>query len=161
MRGALYTPVSTVRQTPGQTIEQPRILLQTYLTPQGWPLDPRYLCRADGYRGAPLGRPALDRLRDCGAPAAVAGVLITVPDRLARNYVHQVLLVNEFQRTGSQVLFVEHSMSRDPHDQLLLQIRRSRAEYERSLIAERMRRGRVKFRLLWFSAEFDETRLTS
>ena len=33
-------------------------------------------------------------------------------------------------------------MSDDPHDQLLLQIRGAVAEYERSLIAERMRRGR-------------------
>jgi site-specific DNA recombinase len=33
-------------------------------------------------------------------------------------------------------------MSEDPHDQLLLQIRGAVAEYERSLIAERMRRGR-------------------
>ena len=34
-------------------------------------------------------------------------------------------------------------MTRDPHDQLLLQIRGAVAEYERSLIAERMRRGRL------------------
>jgi site-specific DNA recombinase len=33
-------------------------------------------------------------------------------------------------------------MSQDPHDQLLLQIRSAVAEYERTLIAERMRRGR-------------------
>jgi site-specific DNA recombinase len=33
-------------------------------------------------------------------------------------------------------------MSDDPHDQLLLQIRAAVAEYERTLIAERMRRGR-------------------
>jgi site-specific DNA recombinase len=33
-------------------------------------------------------------------------------------------------------------MSQDPHDQLLLQIRGAVAEYERTLIAERMRRGR-------------------
>jgi site-specific DNA recombinase len=38
-------------------------------------------------------------------------------------------------------------MSRDPHDQLLLQIRGAVAEYERTLIAERTRRGRQhKFR---------------
>ncbi len=34
-------------------------------------------------------------------------------------------------------------MSQDPNDQLLLQIRGAVAEYERTLIAERMRRGRL------------------
>src|SRR5207237_4768260 len=61
---------------------------------------------------------------------------------LARNYVHQMLLVEEFERAGCQVEFVDRPMSHDPHDQLLLQIRGAVAEYERSLIAERMRRGR-------------------
>jgi len=35
-------------------------------------------------------------------------------------------------------------MSQDPHDQLLLQIRGAVAEYERTLITERMRRGRLR-----------------
>jgi hypothetical protein len=38
--------------------------------------------------------------------------------------------------------FVDQPMSQNPHDQLLLQIRGAVAEYERSVIAERMRRGR-------------------
>ena len=69
-------------------------------------------------------------------------ILITAPDRLARNYVHQMLLIEEFQNLGCQVQFLERPMNQDPHDQLLLQIRGAVAEYERSLITERMRRGR-------------------
>jgi site-specific DNA recombinase len=144
MRVALYARVSTVRQAQGQTIEQQLTLLQAALTQHGWTVDPCYLFRDEGYSGAQLGRPALDRLRDAVAHAQLDCVLITAPDRLARNYVHQVLLVEEFQRTGCQVVFVEHPMGRDPHDQLLLQIRGAVAEYERSLIAERMRRGRLQ-----------------
>jgi site-specific DNA recombinase len=71
-------------------------------------------------------------------------ILITAPDRLARNYVHQVLLLEEITATGCQVQFLDRPMSQDPHDQLLLQIRGAVAEYERSLIAERMRRGRLR-----------------
>src|SRR5438477_12059620 len=48
----------------------------------------------------------------------------------------------ELEQGGCQVEFVDRPMSQDPHDQLLLQIRGAVAEYERSLIAERMRRGR-------------------
>lgn len=40
--------------------------------------------------------------------------------------------------------FLDRSMSQDPHDQLLLQIRGAVAEYERTLITERMRRGRQR-----------------
>jgi len=53
-----------------------------------------------------------------------------------------MLLIEEFERGGCQVEFVDRPMSHDPHDQLLLQIRGAVSEYERSLIAERMRRGR-------------------
>jgi site-specific DNA recombinase len=69
-------------------------------------------------------------------------VLVTAPDRLARNYVHQVLLIDELGRHGCQVEFLDRPLSDDPHDQLLLQIRGAVAEYERTLISERMRGGR-------------------
>src|SRR5215211_3130162 len=97
----------------------------------------------DGYSGGILRRPGLDRLRDAVASAQIDRILITAPDRLARNFVHQVLLVEELQRHGAEVEFLDRPMSRDPHDQLLLQIRGAVAEYERTLIAERMRRGRL------------------
>src|SRR5262249_29160351 len=92
--------------------------------------------------GAKLKRPGLDHLRDTVAAAGLDRILITAPDRLARNYVHQVLLLEEFERSGCAVEFLDRPMSQDPHDQLLLQIRGAVAEYERTLIAERMRRGR-------------------
>jgi site-specific DNA recombinase len=68
--------------------------------------------------------------------------VITAPDRFARNSVHQMLLVDALSQRGCQVACVERPMSTDPHDQLLLQIRSAVAEYERTFIAERMRRGR-------------------
>src|SRR5262249_4538287 len=74
-------------------------------------------------------------------------VLIVSPDRLARNYVHQMVLLEEFERSGCQVHFLDQPIRQDPHDHLLLQIRGAVAEYERTLIAERMRRGRqIKLR---------------
>jgi site-specific DNA recombinase len=70
-------------------------------------------------------------------------VLVTAPDRLARNYVHQMVLLEEWARAGCATEFLDRPMSDDPHDHLLLQIRGAVAEYERTLIAERMRRGRL------------------
>src|SRR3954462_5893846 len=89
-------------------------------------------------------RPGLDRRRDAAAGPRLDCILITAPDRLARNYVHQVLLVEELQGHGAEVEFLDRPMSQDPHDQRLLQIRGAVAEYERPLINERMRRGRLR-----------------
>ena len=66
--------------------------------------------------------------------------MLTAPDRLARNYVHQMVLLEEFEQHGCQVDFLDRPMNQYPHDQLLLQIRGAVAEYERPLITERMRR---------------------
>lgn len=94
-------------------------------------------------RGASLSRPGLDQLRDRAALAEFDRVVVTAPDRLARKYVHQVLLIEELPAHGCSVEFVERPMSQDPHDQVLLQIRGAVAEYERTLICDRMRRGRL------------------
>jgi site-specific DNA recombinase len=142
MRVAVYARVPATRQAQAQTIEQQLDRLRAAVAGRGWELGEQHVYRDDGYSGARLGRPGLDRLRDHAALADLDLVLVTAPDRLARNYVHQVLLIDELAGRGCQVEFLDRPMSSDPHDQLLLQIRGAVAEYERTLIAERMRRGR-------------------
>lgn len=147
MRVAIYVRVSTLRQAQAQTIEQQLERLDQHAADQGWIVLEHHRFRDDGYSGASLYRPGLERLRDAVAAGEVDRVLLTAPDRLARNYVHQALLLEELGRGGCTVAFLDRPMSQDPHDQLLLQIRGAVAEYERSVIAERMRRGRqVKLR---------------
>ena len=142
MRVAVYARVPATRQAQAQTIEQQLDRLRGGVAERGWELEEQHVYRDDGYSGASLGRPGLDRLRDHAALADLDLVLVTAPDRLARNYVHQVLLIDELAGRGCQVEFLDRPMSSDPHDQLLLQIRGAVAEYERTLIAERMGRGR-------------------
>jgi len=144
MHVAVYARVSTVRQAQAQTTDQQLDRLHAYAEQQGWTLTADDVFRDDGYSGANLRRPGLDRLRDVAASARLDRILITEPDRLARNYVHQALLVEGLQKHGAEVVFLDRPMSRDPHDQLLLQIRGAVAEYERTLITERMRRGRLR-----------------
>jgi site-specific DNA recombinase len=140
----MYVRVSTQRQAQAQTIEQQLEVLRVHSQTHTWEWNDEHIFRDDGYSGASLRRPGLDQLRDRVSCAAFDLVMITAPDRLARNYVHQMLLIEELQRGGCQIEFVDHPMSQDPHDQLLLQIRGAVAEYERNLIAERMRRGRLQ-----------------
>jgi site-specific DNA recombinase len=141
---ALYARVSTKGQQQSQSIEQQIERLRAAVAAQpDWHLAEEHIYRDDGYSGAKLNRPGLDRLRDKAAMAAFELVLVTVPDRLARKYVHQVLLIEELDKLGCRIEFLDRPMnSDDPHDQLLLQIRGAVAEYERNLIADRMRRGR-------------------
>ena len=146
MRIAIYSRVSTSHQVEHQTIEQQLDRLAAHVqmhAAEGWVVDPTHVFRDEGYSGAVLARPGLDRLRDAVKGHEIDRVLVTTPDRLAHNYVHQMVLLEEWARADCLVAFLDRPMSDDPHDHLLLQIRGAVAEYERTLIAERMRRGRL------------------
>src|SRR5256885_5314573 len=123
MRVAMYVRVSTQRQAQAQTIEHQLNRLREQSQRQGWLWCDEHIFRDDGYSGASLRRPGLERLREQIREGVFDRVMITAPDRLARNYVHQMLLIEELEREGCQVQFVDQPMSRDPHDHLLLQIR--------------------------------------
>src|SRR5215510_1612684 len=139
MEVALYARVSTPRQQQHQTIAQQLSRLRDAVaTHPDWHVADEHIYCDEGYSGATLKRPGLDRLRDRVAMASFECVLITAPDRLARNYGHQMLLVDELIQRGCRV---EGPRSDDLHDQLLLHMRLAVAEYERMLIAGRTRRG--------------------
>src|SRR5215212_5690628 len=142
-RVALYARVSTERQAESQTIEQQLERLYAYAAQQAWSSGPEQIYRDDGVSGARLDRPALDRLRDAVARGEVDRILITSPDRLARRYAYQVWLLEEVERAGCSVIFLERPPTGDPQDALVIQIRGAVAEYERAVIADRTRRGRL------------------
>jgi site-specific DNA recombinase len=143
MRVAIYVRVSTSRQVKLQTIEQQLERMQKHVREKGWELPDENVFRDDGYSGTTLKRPALDALRDKVRMRELEIVVMLSPDRLARNYIHQMVLLEELERDGCKVEFVERPMSSEPDDQLLLQIRGAVAEYERTLLSERMHRGRL------------------
>src|SRR5512144_1499488 len=103
MRTAIYARVSTERQTLEQTLEQQVERLTAYRQSQGEALLAEDILRHDGYSGTTLNRPGLDRLWDTIKGAGIERVLITSPDRLARNYVDQRVLLEEFEQIGCQV----------------------------------------------------------
>jgi site-specific DNA recombinase len=96
----------------------------------------------EGYRGATLVRPAWERWRELVAAGAVARLSVHSPDRLARQYADQVLVVDEVQRAGVEVIFLNRELGRSPEDAWRLQVQGMRAEYERAKSIERHRRGK-------------------
>src|SRR5207249_10875219 len=93
--------------------------------------------------GATLIRPALERLRDVVAGVGVDVVLCYSPDRLARKFAYQALLIEEFARAGTRVEFVNGPRGDSPEDQFLVQFQGMFAEYEKAQLAERYRRGKA------------------
>ena len=140
---AAYARVSSDRQEKEQTIDSQVDVLRRAAEERGWHLLPGLICINDGRSGATLARPGLDRLRDLIAEGTCAAVLVCSPDRLARNYAYQVLVIDEFRRAGCEAVFLNHAFGDSPEQQMLLQMQGVFAEYERALITERTRRGRL------------------
>jgi site-specific DNA recombinase len=144
MRAAVYARVSTEKQGRDQTIDSQRDALRGWAAEHGHELKREHVFIDEGYSGARLDRPALDRLRDAAREGEFDVVGVFSPDRLARRYAYQVLLLEEFRRAGCLIAFVHRPISDDPGDQLLLQIQGAVAEYERAVLGERFRRGKLQ-----------------
>ena len=143
MQGALYARVSTSQQEKMDTIESQLATLQAYVASQEYTLFPEHIFLDNGVSGSRLDRPALDRLRDQARLGEFEAVIILSPDRLARSYPHQWVLLEELKKVGCRVIFLANPFGDSPHGQLLAQMQGMIAEYERSQITERTRRGRL------------------
>ncbi len=143
MRAALYARVSTERQADRGTIGSQLQLLREHLTATGDELVGEYV--DDGHSGARLDRPGLDALRDAAEAGLVERVWCLSPDRLARAYAYQVLVLDELDRFGVTVAFTDSPglAADDPQSVLLTQVQGVIAEYEKAKIAERYRRGKL------------------
>lgn len=137
-----YARVSSEQQAQAETIGSQIAALEQQVKQDGVsvPEDLRFI--DDGYSGATLIRPALERLRDALAAGLIDRLYVHSPDRLARKYAYQVLLIEECQRAGVEVVFLNHPLGQSPEEQLLLQMQGMIAEYERAKILERSRRGK-------------------
>jgi site-specific DNA recombinase len=140
---AVYARVSSTRQKEQQTIDSQTAAIRMFAEQQDLDVCDEWTFEDAGVSGATLVRPALDRLRDLVAQVPVEIVLVYAPDRLARRYAHQALLVEEFARAGTEVRFVNAPAGDTPEDRLLVQFQGMIAEYERAQIAERTRRGKL------------------
>ena len=143
MRAALYARVSTERQADRGTIGSQLSLLREHIAAAGDEVVGEYV--DDGQSGARLDRPGLDALRDAAETGLVERLWCLSPDRLARAYAYQVLVLDELDRFGVVVAFTDSPglAADDPQATLLTQVQGVIAEYEKAKIAERYRRGKL------------------
>jgi site-specific DNA recombinase len=143
IQAAIYARVSSERQATAQTIASQLAARRERVAADGCVVPEAMPCLADGSRGTPLVRPALERLRDLVAAGAVDRLYSQSPDRWARKEAYQVLLGEAFRRIGVEVIFVHRDLGRSPEDELRLQVQGMRAEYARAKMVARPRRGKV------------------
>jgi site-specific DNA recombinase len=139
----IYARVSSARQKKDETIGSQTAALRAHAEQRGLEVPEEWVFEDEGHSGATLVRPALERLRDVVAQVGVDVVLCYSPDRLARKFAYQALLIEEFTRAGTRVEFVKGPRGDTPEDQLLVQFQGMFAEYEKAQILERYRRGKA------------------
>src|SRR5258708_16776451 len=115
---AIYARVSSERQKEEGTIASQTALLLEYAQTHDLTVPPEWVFEDEGYSGAVLTRPGLERLRDLAAEGQVEVVLVYAPDRLSRKYAYQVLLIEEFARLGVETLFVKAPNAQNPEQRL-------------------------------------------
>ena len=139
---AIYARVSSDKQREENTIASQTAALIAFASEQQFEVPREWIFEDDGYSGASLIRPGLERVRDLAAEGLIQAVLVYAPDRLSRRYAHQILLIEELARAGVETLFVRAPRGSTPEDELLVQFQGMIAEYERAQILERSRRGK-------------------
>ncbi|MEX2745991.1 recombinase family protein, partial [Rhizobium mongolense] len=139
---AIYARVSSEQQKEENTIASQTAALVEFAHEQGYSVPDEWVIEDEGFSGASLLRPGLERMRDLAAEGHIQAILIYAPDRLSRKYAYQVLLTEEFARHGVETIFLKAPHSDTPEDQLMLQFQGMIAEYERAQILERSRRGK-------------------
>jgi site-specific DNA recombinase len=139
---ALYARVSSEQQAEAKTIASQLAEIRVRIAADGFDLTHVLEFVDDGYSGSTVVRPALERLRDVAAAGGMDRLYVHCPDRFARNYAYQVLLLDELTQRGVEVIFLNRPLGQTPEDQLLLQVQGVIAEYERAKFLERSRRGK-------------------
>jgi site-specific DNA recombinase len=141
---AIYARVSSQKQKDEDTIESQIDALRHYAQKSEYTIQENLIFSDNGVSGSILQRPALDELRDMIRHEPVEVLLIYSPDRLSRNYTHQLILMEEFRKQGVKVHFLKNPPSADtPEAKMFQHFQGIFAEYERALILDRSRRGRI------------------
>lgn len=112
IRAAFYARVSSEQQAATHTIESQVSALTDRARSEGTPVPPERQFIDDGISGATLARPTLDRLRDLAPVGAIDRIYVHSPDRLARKYAYQVLLLDEWRRANVQLVFLNSSLGK-------------------------------------------------
>jgi site-specific DNA recombinase len=136
---AIYARVSTSDQVKGTSLDSQAQLCRDYAKEHGYTV---VKVVQEDASGARLDRPKLGELRDMAQRHEIESLIVFDPDRLSRSMAHTLLLCEEFERNKAPIEFVNAPKENTPEGSMLFNLKALFAEYERSKIAERTRRGK-------------------
>lgn len=142
MKAAIYCRVSTEDQEREGTSLQSQLdacLAKSrglaYETPSEFTI-------SETYSGLSLDRPKLNQLREWVRDKQVDAVIAYTLDRLSRDPVHFIILQEEMERAGVQLLFVTETLDSSDMGKLITYIKGFAAKLEAEKIRERTMRGK-------------------
>jgi DNA invertase Pin-like site-specific DNA recombinase len=136
-RVALYARVSTngVRQDPEMQLCE----LREFCKRRGWQIVHEYLDRISGSKDS---RPALNQLTDDAKQRQFDAVLVWKLDRFARSLRHLINALADYEALGIAFVSLRDNLDLStPSGRLMFQVIGAMAEFERSLIVERVHAG--------------------
>jgi DNA invertase Pin-like site-specific DNA recombinase len=140
MRAALYARVSTVdkRQDPEVQLGE----LREYAARRGFEVVVEFVDFASGHRN---GRPEYQRMFDAARKRRFDVLLVWRYDRFARSMQELVNALEEFRSLGIDFIsYRENADTTTAQGKLIFGIMASLAEFERALIAERVKAGMAR-----------------
>jgi DNA invertase Pin-like site-specific DNA recombinase len=137
MRAACYIRVSTADQNSALQVAE----LQQYITARGWELAAVY---EDTMSGSKSGRPGLNRMMADARMRKFDAVCCWKLDRFGRSLVDCLNSIQSLESCGVRFIAITQGLDTDqqnPASRFLLHVLGAAAEFERSLIRERVSAG--------------------
>ena len=141
MKAAIYPRQSTQQQAEGTSMDTQTAACLSLGKSLGYEVPPELAC-PEIWSGADLERPVLSALRELARAGGFDALIVYSPDRLSRDPLHLLTLLNDFAECGVEVHFVLGISDTTPEGQLLMYVQGYAAQKERSQITERTRRGK-------------------
>ncbi|MFA5127248.1 MAG: recombinase family protein [Patescibacteria group bacterium] len=139
-KAVLYARVSSSLQEKERTIESQVDELKKQIKKVGNILVKEYV--DDGYSGAMLSRPGMDKLREDIKTNKFDSIYFHNADRIARDVTYQNIIIGEILRHKKQIIINGEDYIHNPENKFTLTVLGAVAELEKTKILERSMRGR-------------------
>ncbi len=143
LRAALYARVSTELQKDEKTVENQIAEILPEIKKDGNSLLEGYQYIDEGWSGAILERPELDRMRSDARDKKFDILYVYDRGRLARKFVYQEIVIEELKGLDLQFKSLHDINGETPEEQLMGSVMGVFHEYERMKITERFRIGKL------------------
>jgi len=140
---AIYSRVSLPGQTDNYSLDSQRRAMLKLAKERGFAVPAEFQITDPGMLGGELDRPGLTRIRDLARAGAISAVIVLDQDRWTRELSHLLLLGDEMEKAGVELIFVNGgTANQSPESQMLTQMKGVFSQYEKLKFKERSARGR-------------------